>query len=76
MDTGGDNKAKKLSRTVYYISIQKQLLEHKNKSLREALAIQKKRSKRGRLLPLNQPDKYYSRAVFWSLYSVQQARDC
>jgi hypothetical protein len=75
MDTGGGNKAKKLSQTVHHISIQKQLLEHENQGLREALVIQKKRSKRGRPLPLDRPDEYHSRAVFWSPYSVQQARD-
>jgi hypothetical protein len=64
VDTGGDNKAKKLSQTIHHISIQKQLLEHKNQGLREALVIQKKRSKQGRPLPLNQPDKYHSGAIF------------
>jgi hypothetical protein len=75
VDTGGDNKAKKLSRTVHHISIQKQLLEHENQGLREALVIQKKRSKRGRPLPLDQPDEYHGGAVFWSPHSVQRARD-
>jgi hypothetical protein len=75
VDTGGGDKAKKLSRTVHSISIQKQLVEHENKGLREALQAIKKRSKRGKPLPLNQPTEYHGGAVFWSPHSVQRARD-
>ena len=42
-----------LSHTIHHISIQKQLLEEENKGLREALITKKRRSKRGRPLPLN-----------------------
>ncbi|PSN58745.1 hypothetical protein BS50DRAFT_666447, partial [Corynespora cassiicola Philippines] len=52
-----------------------QFLEYENKSLREALAIQKKLLKRGRHLPLDHPDEYHGEAVFWSPHSVQRARD-
>jgi hypothetical protein len=51
-----------LSYTIYHISIQKQLLEEENKGLREALITKKRRSKRGRPLPLDQSDSNHGGA--------------
>ncbi|OAF98483.1 uncharacterized protein CC84DRAFT_1182168 [Paraphaeosphaeria sporulosa] len=69
---GGDSQAKKLSQTVHHITIQKQLLDEENKHLREALLTKKRRSKKGRPLPL---DQSYGGAIFWSPSKVQRARD-
>ncbi|KAL5400462.1 hypothetical protein PMIN04_013195, partial [Paraphaeosphaeria minitans] len=51
------------------------LLEEENKHLQEALVTKKRRSTRGRPLPLNWRDSYHRGAVFWSPRSVQRARD-
>ena len=73
--TGGGDDAKKLSRTVHSISVQKQLLEHENQGLREALNNKQRRQIKGRALPLERAEKRHGGAVFWSPARVQRARD-
>ena len=34
------------------------------------------RRKRGKALPLEQPNEYYGGAIFWSPRKVREARDC
>jgi hypothetical protein len=68
-------ESRKLSQTIHSISVQKQLLEHENQGLREALANKKRRQTKGRTLPFEQPDEWHGGAVFWSPARVQRARD-
>ncbi|KAL5472053.1 hypothetical protein PMIN07_012610 [Paraphaeosphaeria minitans] len=77
INTGGGEEARKLSRTVHRVITQKLLLEQENQGLRDALSIKKNRLKRGRPLPLDQPDEDHTGggAVFRSPHSVQRARD-
>lgn len=75
VDTGGSSKAKKLSRTVHSISVQKQLLEHENQGLRQALTTKKQRQTKGKTLPLEQPEEWHGGAVFWSPSRIQKARN-
>jgi hypothetical protein len=70
-----DTQSRKLSHTIHSISVQKQLLEHKNQGLREALANKKRRQTKGKTLPFNQPNERRRGAVFWSPSRVQRARD-
>jgi hypothetical protein len=44
--------------------------------LKEALINERQRRKRGKALPLEAAEEYYSRAVFWSLRKVKEARNC
>lgn len=64
-----------LSHTIHHISIQNQLLKEEIKGLQDALITKKRRSKRGRPLPLNQSDSDHGGAKFWSPHKVQRARD-
>jgi hypothetical protein len=68
-------EARKLSQTIHSISVQKQLLEHENQGLREALINQRRRQTKGKTLPFEQPDEWHGGAVFWSPARVQRARD-
>lgn len=68
-------ESRKLSQTVHSISVQKQILEHENQGLREALTNKKRRQTKGRALLLEEPDEWHGGAVFWSPARVQRARD-
>jgi hypothetical protein len=71
----GDEKAKKLSRTIHTISVQKDILQHENDQLKEALANEKKRRKRGKALLLEPTPEYNGGAQFFSPNKVSQARE-
>jgi hypothetical protein len=71
----GDSRAQKLSRDFHSISVQKSLLEHEVRGLREALVSERLRRKRGKVLPLEEPEEYYGGAVFWSPQKVKDARE-
>tara|TARA_R110002003_G_scaffold699_2_gene21084 strand:- start:4978 stop:6333 length:1356 start_codon:yes stop_codon:yes gene_type:complete len=69
-----DRQSKKLSQTIHAISVQKQLLQHQNERLKEALINEKKRRQRGKALLLEPPKDYNGGAVFWSPSKVEAAR--
>ncbi|KAF1937061.1 hypothetical protein EJ02DRAFT_357699 [Clathrospora elynae] len=71
----GDPKAQKLSRAFYQISVQKSLLEHEAQGLKHALINERLRRKRGKALPLEAPEDYNGRAIFWSPRKVKEARE-
>jgi hypothetical protein len=56
--------------------VQKSLLEHKAQGFRQALTNLRLRRKRGKALPLEQPEEYHGGAVFWSPRKVKEASDC
>ncbi|KAF2272066.1 uncharacterized protein EI97DRAFT_235650 [Westerdykella ornata] len=66
-----DNQAKKLSQMIHTISVQKSLLQHENKRLKEALINEKKRQQRSKPLLLQTPDKYHGGIMFWSPSKIQ-----
>jgi hypothetical protein len=70
-----DPQAQKLSRAFHRISVQKSLLEHETQGLRQALTDERLRRKRGKALPLEQPEEDHGGAVFWSPRKVKEARD-
>jgi hypothetical protein len=70
-----DPRAQKLSRAFHSISVQKTLLEHKARGLREAILNERLRRKRGKALPLKAAEDYHGGAVFWSPRKVKEARD-
>ncbi|KAF1976803.1 hypothetical protein BU23DRAFT_565482 [Bimuria novae-zelandiae CBS 107.79] len=59
-----NSRSRQLSQTIHTIAIQKQLLQHENERLREALINEKKRRQRGKPLLLKAPQEYNSSAVF------------
>jgi hypothetical protein len=59
-----DPRAQKLSRAFHSISVQKTLLEHETRRLREALLNKRLRRKRGKVLPLEAAEDYYGGAIF------------
>src|SRR5947209_18213606 len=71
----GDPRAQKLSQAFHSISVQKTVLEHEAKSLKQALINERLRRKRDKALPLDQPEDYRGGAVFWSLRKVKEARE-
>ncbi|KAF2279446.1 uncharacterized protein EI97DRAFT_362832, partial [Westerdykella ornata] len=64
-----------LSHTIHAISAQKQILQHENERLQEALLNEKKRRQRGKALLLKAPEDWHGGAVFWSPTKVQDARE-
>jgi hypothetical protein len=70
-----DPRAQKLSRAFHSISVQKTLLEHETRGLREALLNERLRRKRGKVLPLEAAEDYHGGAIFWSPRKVKEARD-
>ena len=56
--------SKKLSRTLYHFQVQNELVEYKNKGLREALVDKKKHKKKGKVLPLQTDKEYWGGAAF------------
>jgi hypothetical protein len=70
-----DPRAQKLSRAYHSISVQKTLLEHEARGLREALIHERLRRKRGKVPPLEADEDYHGGAVFWSPRKVKEARD-
>ncbi|KAF1978838.1 hypothetical protein BU23DRAFT_563725 [Bimuria novae-zelandiae CBS 107.79] len=75
VDIRVNTEAQKLSSAIHHISIQNQLLRTENKGLREALVTKKRRSKKGRPLPLDRSNSPHGEAQFWSPHNVQRARD-
>lgn len=74
MEDTYNRQSKKLSQTIHAISVQKQLLQHENNKLKEALINEKKRRQRGKALLLQPPKNYDGGAVFWSPSKVEAAR--
>jgi hypothetical protein len=70
-----DPRAQKLSQAFHQISVQKSLLEHEVQGLRQALTNERLRRKRGKALPLEQPEEHHGGAYFYSPTKVQKARD-
>jgi hypothetical protein len=68
-------KISKLNQTIHQISVQKSLLEHEVQGLRQALANERLRRRRGKALPLDQGEEYHGGAIFWSPRKVKEARD-
>ncbi|KAH5632622.1 hypothetical protein HBI23_218330 [Parastagonospora nodorum] len=56
------DEAKRLSLTLYQLSVQNQLLQHEVKGLHKALRYKKKHKKKGKALNLQQRQEYYTRA--------------
>jgi len=56
------------------VAIQKELLEDKNKGLREALCTKKKHNKKGKVLDLQQREEYYGGAMIWSPRKLREAQ--
>ncbi|KAF2844176.1 hypothetical protein T440DRAFT_473600, partial [Plenodomus tracheiphilus IPT5] len=71
----GDPRAQKLSQAFHSISVQKTLLEHEVQGLREALINERLRRKRGKALPLQEPEDYHGGAIFYSPRKVKEARE-
>ncbi|KAF2818192.1 hypothetical protein CC86DRAFT_337456, partial [Ophiobolus disseminans] len=59
----GDPRAQKLSQAFHSISVQKTLFEQEAQGLKEALIHERLRRKRGKPLPLGEPEEYYGGAV-------------
>ena len=59
-----NSRSQQLSQTIHTIAVQKTLLQHENKQLKEALINEKKRRQRGKPLLLKAPQEYNSGAVF------------
>ncbi|KAF2822317.1 hypothetical protein CC86DRAFT_448156 [Ophiobolus disseminans] len=72
-DRGAD-ESKRLSQMLHTLAVQKELLHHKNKGLKEALVVKKKHRKASKLLDLQQREEYYGGANFWSLQKIREAR--
>ncbi|KAF1955114.1 hypothetical protein CC80DRAFT_416518, partial [Byssothecium circinans] len=70
----GSKDAQKLSRSLYYISVQNELLHHEINGLKEALLVKKKYKKNSKPLNLQQRQEYHGGAVFWSPRKVREAR--
>ena len=70
----GSKELKKIRRSLHHISIQNSLLRHEIAGLQEILKTQKKHKKKSRPLSFQKPNKYYSRALFYSPRKVEQAR--
>ncbi|KAF2844236.1 hypothetical protein T440DRAFT_473566 [Plenodomus tracheiphilus IPT5] len=62
-------------RAFHLISVQKTLLEHEVQGLREALINERLRRKRGKALPLQEPEDYHGGAIFYSPRKVKEARE-
>jgi hypothetical protein len=67
-------EAKKLRGSLHSLQVQNELLHHENQGLREALTVEKKHTKRGKPLDLQQCKEYHGGAVFWSPRKVKEAR--
>jgi hypothetical protein len=70
-----DPRAQKLSQAFHRISVQKSLLEHEAQGLRQALTNERLRRKRGKALPLEQPNNYHGGSYFYSPTKVEKARE-
>jgi hypothetical protein len=69
-------KISELNQMIHQLSIQSTLVQDENKRLEQALINERLRKKRGKALPLEQPEDYHGGAVFWSPRKVKEARDC
>ena len=72
-DGTASNEAKKLSTEVHHLAVQNQLINLENQGLREALANQSKRSKKKKVLDVQQRKEYWGGAVFYSPRKVAEA---
>jgi hypothetical protein len=68
------SEAKKLSALLYYLANKNKLLTNKNKGLSDALSTKKKHYKKGKVLDLQQREKYHSGAMFWSPRKKREAK--
>ncbi|KAF7578355.1 hypothetical protein PtrM4_025950 [Pyrenophora tritici-repentis] len=57
---------KKLRLSVHHLSVQNELLKHKNEGLKEALQHKQKHKKKSKVLDLQQRQEYHGGSVFWS----------
>ncbi|KAF1938978.1 hypothetical protein EJ02DRAFT_498183, partial [Clathrospora elynae] len=69
-----NKQVKRLSQVLHSNSVQNALLKHEVMSLREALVNERTRRKRGKALPLLEPEEYNGRAIVWSPRKVREAR--
>ncbi|KAF1924064.1 uncharacterized protein M421DRAFT_425080 [Didymella exigua CBS 183.55] len=65
---------RKISRSLHHISIQNQLLHHKNQGLKEALKTQKKHKNKSKVLQFQPRKDYHGGAEFYSPSRVERAR--
>ncbi|KAJ8113743.1 hypothetical protein OPT61_g4196 [Boeremia exigua] len=65
---------RKVSRSLYHISIQNQLLYHEIAGLKEVLKTQKKHKNKSKALDFQGPKEYHGGAVFYSPHRVDKAR--
>jgi hypothetical protein len=70
-----DPRARKLCKSFHSISVQKTLLQHEAKGLKEALIDERSRRKLSKVLPLEADEEYHGGAVFWSPRKVREARE-
>jgi regulator of replication initiation timing len=68
------NEGKKLSAEVHHLAVQNQLINLENQGLREALANQSKRSKKKKVLDVQQRKEYWGGAFFSSPRKVAEAQ--
>jgi hypothetical protein len=69
-----DESTKELSRSIHSLQMHNDLLNSKNKGLRQALALKRKHKKKSKPLDLQQRKEYHGGAVFWSPSKVREAR--
>ncbi|KAF1937290.1 hypothetical protein EJ02DRAFT_477157, partial [Clathrospora elynae] len=74
VDDRGNKQVKRLSQVLHSNSVQNALLKHEVMSLREALVNERTRRKRGKALPLLEPEEYNGGAIVWSPRKVREAR--
>jgi len=67
-------EARRLSRSLYHILVQNQLLHYEIQGLKEALVVKKKHKKHSKPLNLQQRQEYHGGSVFWSPRKVREAR--
>ncbi|KAI1683457.1 DUF4670 multi-domain protein [Pyrenophora tritici-repentis] len=72
--TLAEYEARKLRLSVHHLSVQYELLKHKNEGLKEALQHKKKHRKKGKALNLQQRQEYHGGSVFWSPRKLREAR--
>jgi hypothetical protein len=70
-----DRKVSKLTRTLHRVVTEAALHKNEITQLRQALANERRRRKRGKPLPLEQPEEYHGGAQIWSPSKVKAARD-
>ncbi|KAF1359491.1 hypothetical protein EJ07DRAFT_119946, partial [Lizonia empirigonia] len=66
--------AKKMRRSIHYISVKTSLLQHEIDGFKKILKKQKKHKKKNKALDLQQRQEYHGGAVFWSPSKINEAR--